>query len=280
MNAVVLGSRDQYCLNQEVMKLDNIFTKNRSCLIEKKFNRCPYYSPFDTKISKTSDYAATPIHDIEDQVTLGKKHSLCPYYASKALAQKADVVFVPYNYLIDKQARKSQEIVLKDAVVIIDEGHNIERALEEAASTELSSQSLAVCTNYLDEVIMELSRNGAVEEQSKKVVDKIPLKTSSHLQLRDVTNLNKILYDMKQDLDEVIVFSVKDEKVFLEDNTLYKILDQSNFDCSLLNVIDNIITYLVERLMIPNISIAINALQKLYHFLRTVYPDDVVNGDD
>ncbi|RWS24656.1 uncharacterized protein B4U80_10315, partial [Leptotrombidium deliense] len=273
MNAVVLGSRDQYCLNPEVMRLDNISAKNHSCLVKTNYNRCPYYSHFETKIFTTPDYTGTPIHDIEDLVTLGKQHTLCPYYASKTLAQRADIVFVPYNYLIDKQARKSQEVGLKDAVVIIDEGHNIERSLEETASTELSSKSLAVCIKHLDVLITEQCG----EEQPEQAVDENLTKTLKQLELRDVTNLKEILCDMEQELDKVIV-SVKDEKVFLEDNTLYEILDKSNFDWSLLKVIDDIITYLVAKSAVtPSISIAINALQKLEHFLKTVYPDDVVN---
>ncbi len=37
--------------------------------------------------------------DIEDLGRLGRGGGPCPYYASRALADAADLVFMPYNYL-------------------------------------------------------------------------------------------------------------------------------------------------------------------------------------
>ena len=34
----------------------------------------------------------------------GKKHTFCPYYMSRELYQTADVIFMPYNYLLDHKA--------------------------------------------------------------------------------------------------------------------------------------------------------------------------------
>ncbi len=35
---------------------------------------------------------------------LGKKHNFCPYYMSRELYRTADVIFMPYNYLLDHKA--------------------------------------------------------------------------------------------------------------------------------------------------------------------------------
>jgi hypothetical protein len=56
-----------------------------------------YTSFSDRKTSPDFDKVA----DIEDLVTLGKMHETCPYYLSKELQTSADVIFMPYNYLID-----------------------------------------------------------------------------------------------------------------------------------------------------------------------------------
>jgi Rad3-related DNA helicase len=40
--------------------------------------------------------------------------------------EKADIIFMPYNYLIGQQSE-----FLKNAVVIIDEAHNMPQMLEE-----------------------------------------------------------------------------------------------------------------------------------------------------
>jgi hypothetical protein len=45
------------------------------------------------------------IWDIEDLVTLGKRNKGCPYFAAKDLAEEAEIVFAPYNYLVDPSKR-------------------------------------------------------------------------------------------------------------------------------------------------------------------------------
>lgn len=45
--------------------------------------------------------------DIEDMVSMGKKHIFCPYYMTKERRGEADIIFTPYNYLLDPLSRKS-----------------------------------------------------------------------------------------------------------------------------------------------------------------------------
>lgn len=45
--------------------------------------------------------------DIEELVSLGKKLKACPYYTARELIQDADIIFCPYNYLLDAQIRES-----------------------------------------------------------------------------------------------------------------------------------------------------------------------------
>ena len=65
------------------------------------------------------------ILDIEDLVTFGRLHKGCPYYLSKDAQNMADIVFLPYNYILDPEARKAQNIDLTDSVLIFDEAHNL-----------------------------------------------------------------------------------------------------------------------------------------------------------
>ena len=64
--------------------------------------------------------------DIEDLVKFGKQHSACPYYAARDMMVDADIVFCPYNYLIDPMIRARFKIDLRGHVVLLDEAHNIE----------------------------------------------------------------------------------------------------------------------------------------------------------
>ena len=58
----------------------------------------------------------------------GKRREGCPYFASRRLAVEADIVFCPYTYLVDPVVRAAMDISLTQAVVILDEAHNIEDA--------------------------------------------------------------------------------------------------------------------------------------------------------
>ena len=62
---------------------------------------------------------------IEELASLGKQHSVCPYYISKELQNTADIILLPYNYLIDPSSRKSLSIDLDGCILIFDEAHNL-----------------------------------------------------------------------------------------------------------------------------------------------------------
>ncbi len=44
--------------------------------------------------------------DIEDLIKVGQKHKCCPYFLAKELKQNADIIFMPYNYLLDPKNTK------------------------------------------------------------------------------------------------------------------------------------------------------------------------------
>ena len=66
---------------------------------------------------------------------------------------QVDVVFMPYNYLLDFQIQRTFEINLKDSIIIFDEGHNVEKNAEEGASFSLSSIDLLNCTIELNQIL-------------------------------------------------------------------------------------------------------------------------------
>lgn len=51
----------------------------------------------------------------------------CPYYLSKELHKFVDIVFAPYNYLIDRGYRKSLQLSWSNSILIFDEAHNLVR---------------------------------------------------------------------------------------------------------------------------------------------------------
>ena len=71
--------------------------------------------------------------DIEDLVKLGERGRVgggcgpCPYYLALDMQERADIIFMPYNYLIDPRLRDQMgsKIPWKDAVLLFDEAHNM-----------------------------------------------------------------------------------------------------------------------------------------------------------
>ncbi|XP_071944930.1 Fanconi anemia group J protein homolog [Antedon mediterranea] len=149
----ILGSREHLCIHPTVSTGPR---KNEGCkdLLKKRFGvSCMYYSNVHRMKSQWQLDAngLDSAWDIEDLVRVGKRVKACPYFAVRGLKDEANVVFCPYNYLIDPKIRKSMDIVLKDQIVILDEAHNIEDSSREAAS-------LSVTTEQFEESIAELDK--------------------------------------------------------------------------------------------------------------------------
>jgi Rad3-related DNA helicase len=62
---------------------------------------------------------------IEDLYKAYQGERMCPYYHQKMRLQEADVIFMPYNYLLDSGFREGLKLRMNRAILIVDEGHNI-----------------------------------------------------------------------------------------------------------------------------------------------------------
>ena len=72
---------------------------------------------------------------------MGKTKRYCPYYQQQQISVDADIIFMPYNYLFLNESREAQEvgkIDLENAIVIIDEAHNIKSFAEEQGMAAIS----------------------------------------------------------------------------------------------------------------------------------------------
>ena len=143
----LLSSRNHSCVNKERLP--------PGCLKEgcKELGKRCKYKP---KVEKFKDFKSLntvglpKVWDLEDLINLGKNVSCCPYYVSRELVEDADIVFCPYNYLIDPNIRQSMMLNLDNEVIILDEGHNIEDKCREAASYTLKNEDLLETINDLE----------------------------------------------------------------------------------------------------------------------------------
>ena len=83
-----------------------------ACHIRAQNHTCSYYNNLSNKKDELV-VRDQPVVDIEDLVKRGKAHRFCPFFMSRELVQEAEVVFMPYNYLLDPKLRSSHGIDLK-----------------------------------------------------------------------------------------------------------------------------------------------------------------------
>ncbi|XP_010400637.1 Fanconi anemia group J protein isoform X2 [Corvus cornix cornix] len=149
----ILSSRDYTCIHPVVSHSSN---RNEMCveLLEGKQGKsCSYYHGVHKLSEHHALQSASRVYqawDIEDLVSLGRKLRACPYFAARELMMEADIVFCPYNYLLDPQIRESMDIKLKDQVVILDEAHNIEDCARESVSYGVTESQLRAAREELD----------------------------------------------------------------------------------------------------------------------------------
>nr|XP_042913434.1 Fanconi anemia group J protein homolog [Parasteatoda tepidariorum] len=137
----ILSSRERACIHPEASRADN---KNEACeelLKAEGGPACKYYrnAKFVTHNRPSSLSTA---FDLEDFVSICKKQKCCPYYSSRELISASDIVFCPYNYLVDPLIRSAVSISLKGSIIIMDEAHNIEDNARSAASSSFDVVNL------------------------------------------------------------------------------------------------------------------------------------------
>ncbi|KAL4278453.1 hypothetical protein GQ457_03G037550 [Hibiscus cannabinus] len=81
-------------------------------------------------------------HDIEDLVKIGQVVKGCAYYAARSMADDAQLVFCPYNYIINPVIRGAMDVDINGAIIVLDEAHNIEDIAREAGSLDLEEDAL------------------------------------------------------------------------------------------------------------------------------------------
>uniref|UniRef100_A0A667WAD7 Regulator of telomere elongation helicase 1 n=1 Tax=Myripristis murdjan TaxID=586833 RepID=A0A667WAD7_9TELE len=182
----VLGSRDQLCINPEVMRQESVHIKVHMCRAKVSSRSCVFYSNVEEK--STDKECVNSILDVEDLVKFGNKQRACPYYLSRSLKQQADIIFMPYNYLLDPKSRRAHNIELKGAVVIFDEAHNVEKMCEESTSFDLTPYDLASAINAVDKLLVEQAKDAVSEDFNAETLNsglKMEITTIAKIKLQD-----------------------------------------------------------------------------------------------
>lgn len=90
------------------------------------------------------------IRDIEDLLVAGETHKICPYYFEREHAQEADLIILPYSYILDPRLREDifptgTPMSLENKIIIFDEAHNLEKSAQDGISFTLTPNHLEKC---------------------------------------------------------------------------------------------------------------------------------------
>ena len=118
-------------------------------------SRCPYFRAelFESR----SDFFVDNIgkeswSNVEDLRREGLRLSVCPYFASRSLIDNADLVLLPYNYLLQPKIRESLNLVMDGSIIIFDEAHNLPGFILDANTHAINrfDRKLGYLLNYLE----------------------------------------------------------------------------------------------------------------------------------
>ncbi|XP_052224582.1 Fanconi anemia group J protein homolog isoform X2 [Dreissena polymorpha] len=149
---VILASREYTCINPNVTKLKN---KSEGCREKLDGPGCKF-NDRSKRVFLTQGQLQSELPtawDLEDLVSTCTVKKACPYFVTHNVIDQADIVFCPYNYLIDPLVRKSMEINLKDQIVILDEAHNLEDSSRDAASGSITTEQISSAIHNLQELL-------------------------------------------------------------------------------------------------------------------------------
>ncbi|KAH9419773.1 Regulator of telomere elongation helicase 1 [Dermatophagoides pteronyssinus] len=269
--SVTIGSRDQLCINPDVMNLEHITAKNQTCRHKVKNNLCSYHHNYERKVSDLS-FCGSKIYDIEDLIAFGNEHKACPYYMSKALTDyNTSLTFMPYNYILDPSIRKTLKLNLENTIIIFDEGHNIERVCEDSMSTELKSETLVLFLRAFDLVLQSL------KELKDGKYDDLNSKELSDLDMHDVAKVKLIICNLEEELDRLVK---KQDKGSHDTHEIFNILHRVNLNHEHIELVTSICEKINTVVMsattayLSNQTIA--ALSSVCSFLEIVQPFTLV----
>ncbi|GFN81377.1 regulator of telomere elongation helicase 1-like, partial [Plakobranchus ocellatus] len=275
----VIGSREQLCIHPQVQKLASNAAKVQMCRSKVAGRHCHYYNNMeDFKKKSDTRTAMGNVVDIEDIVRVGQKTRTCPYYMARELKSDADIVFLPYNYLLDSKSRKTHGVELQGSIIIFDEAHNLEKICEESASFDLSSLDLATAIEETTKLAEKLAEMSSSDMEVSQVEDSAII---PEFTLEDVIRLKKTLLDLEEYLDQVEISASQAGRT-LPGNFIFEILSKVNINWTtkndLLDKLDKMTTFLNNDDGSAILNTKGAGIGKIADCLKIVFSQEPVDG--
>jgi regulator of telomere elongation helicase 1 len=153
----VVGSREHLCGHPRVSKLRGT-AQNRACSALCARRACHLRNELDRQQKASRNAPEGQALDIEELVADGARRSTCAYYGARHSLKEADLIFAPYNYVLDERHRNTSGVNWRGSIIILDEAHNVASVAEDAASFSLTSVDLAGALQEIDRAVSAAPR--------------------------------------------------------------------------------------------------------------------------
>ncbi|VDK82424.1 unnamed protein product, partial [Onchocerca ochengi] len=294
IKSVTLASRDLLCINDKVMKENNSHVKSFMCrnLISK--HQCPFYNFYEKADPSALDLLYNEnglVPDIEDVINISRKHKYCPYFRNRTMYENADLILLPYNYIVDPSLRDKHNIHLEGNIVIFDEAHNLESVCEESTSVSFSTTQISACIRETKKVL-EMIINDEEEIRTKMACDNTVVPFGTEIQETNEIKIEKndvaYLLACLHQFENAVDVCVKDvgEKVLGIGGKIYsgekmiELLSKAGFRKDMREaislIIDKIGQYLTAKAQNESAGEFVDKgvhLQEFSSFISTVYAD-------
>ena len=166
LTAVDIIGKQWMCPVKGIEKLySNEF--NEYCKLQREEDKCEFYEntkkktgALTVKAKKTAAELKEDIKHAEEMVEICKKEGLCPYEIAMYMGKEAKIIVADYYYIFHETIRQNFlnkiEKSLGNAIIIIDEGHNLPKRCRDILTAKLTSF-------MLERAIMEAKRYGYEE---------------------------------------------------------------------------------------------------------------------
>ncbi|CAG9530494.1 unnamed protein product, partial [Cercopithifilaria johnstoni] len=293
IKTVTLASRDILCINDKVMKENNSHIISLMCRNLISRHRCPFYNFYEKADPLTLDLLYSEnglVPDIEEVINISQKHKCCPYFRNRTMYENADLILLPYNYIVDPSLRHKHNIQLKGNIVIFDEAHNLESICEESASVSFSTTQISACIRETKKVLEMIVND---EEEIRMKMDNTIASFGTEIQESNEVKIEKndvayLLASLHQFEDAVdVCMKDKGEKVIGIGGKVYpgekmiELLSKVGFRKDMRGTIsltiDKIGQYLTAKAQNESAGEFIEKgvyLQEFSSFISTVYADE------
>ncbi|XP_077573779.1 regulator of telomere elongation helicase 1 isoform X2 [Stigmatopora nigra] len=255
----VLGSRNQMCIHPEVMHQESNHVKVHMCRAKVSTRSCVFHNNVEEECADRK--LVDSIVDIEDLIQFGVQHRACPYYLSRHLKDQADIIFAPYNYLLDAKIRKAHGIELNGSVIILDEAHNVEKTCEEANSFDIKPYDLASASEALTKLLNDHAEQAYMGEENL-----YGLKTD----IKDIAKLKEIVLKLEEAIDSYQVPS--DKGITKPGIFIYELLERAYLTYEtkdgLSEALEQIIAFIGAK---PGLYFNTNGLNMLLGIIQLVF---------